>query len=83
MFLHVSYLDHKAFPIKKSSARYSEKAASPPTSSRQFLLSSQDMPLAQFCPSQLATRYTRECCVPKYTWPSGGSRVSVSTGTEC
>ena len=70
--------------MKKSSARYSEKAASPPTSSRQLLLSSHDIPLAQFWPNQLATRYTRECCVPKYTcwWKEGGRERNGEGGEK-
>ena len=52
----ISNLFQSAFPIKKSSARYSENAANPPSSSKADFLNTQDIPLAQFRPIRFAQR---------------------------
>lgn len=61
------YFFQRAFPMKKSSARNPENAIKPPSLSMACFLTSHDIPLAQFSPFMLASMYTRECWVPKYT----------------
>ena len=54
--IKISNLFQSAFPMKKSSARYSENAANPPSSSKADFLNTQDIPLAQFRPIRFAQR---------------------------